>query len=186
MNITLISLLSFAGYYFTNHLPYKYVWRSSLDKFVPLEPLFLIPYVSLFPYLLLSYLLLMEPIHSLFAIAITICNVLATVFWTTLPNGIPRQNVKTAGWSKPVLDFIYRHDGDNNGLPSGHVYLSVICSYFLSLQYPSLLWLLIIWGSTIAISTVLVKQHFLVDILDGLVFAAVSIWLSHYLTIGVI
>ena len=186
MLLVISSLLSLLGYLLTNKRAYRYVWHSQLDDKVPLVPIFILPYLSLFPYIALSYLLLQSPHLTSFATTILVCNILANIFWYFWPNGVPRLAVKNDSWSHRVINRLYKTDNDTNGFPSGHVFLSVICSYYLSLQYAALTPLFMVLGGSIVISTVLVKQHYLVDILGGLIFAGLSLWMSQYLMSGIL
>ena len=76
--------------------------------------------------------------------------------------------------------MVYWFDGQYNNavFPSTHVYLSVICGYYLVLAFP--LYAFFIWAATllIAVSTVFIKQHNVMDVGGGVLWAATAIYLS--------
>jgi len=180
--LTILSVLSFFGYTLTNKRPYKHVFETRFDKRVKPWPIFVIPYLGLFPFIGLTYLLLLSsPYYVHFIMSIFIVNTLATLFWVLVPNGVKREPLEEKCPFSKTINFIYSIDGDRNGFPSGHVFLSLICSYYLiisSIPFTGL-WALI--GLLIAFSTVLTKQHYVIDILGGHLFTVVALVSSFYL-----
>ncbi len=70
-----------------------------------------------------------------------------------------------------VLRFIHEHAGRYNAFPSGHIYITFLLALFYSRLHPrSKVWwgLIKIIGS---LSTLFTHQHYIVDILGGLVVA---------------
>jgi membrane-associated phospholipid phosphatase len=179
MVLPLLSLITFIGYLYNNRRPYKYTFKTKLDSKIRLIPIFLIPYATLFPYIAFSYLYLKGPALNTFAVSIIISNILANLFWYFVPNGVKREKLHATGYLSKLLNFLYTHDQDANGFPSGHVYLSLICAYFLGLNSHTGLHYTI--GALIAISTIFTKQHYVVDIVGGFLWAVVSIFAAKLL-----
>ena len=178
MMLVFLSLLSFLGYNLTNKRPFVHNFETKLDQKIKPIKIFVIPYLGLFPYLILAYLSLQGSLRTNFLLSISICNVAAAIFWYFIPNGVSRPPLEKKDLFSKIINYIYQHDGDTNGFPSGHVFLSAIVSHFMILQQPKLMWAhLIAWGF-ISLSTVFTKQHYLVDILGGIIFAISSIFLS--------
>lgn len=173
--LVFFSVLSFSGYFLTNKKPFKYSFQTNLDRKIKAVPLFVIPYVLFFPLIIFTYLYLENNFKNDFAISLIIGNLMATIFWHLLPNGVVREVLPSQSYLARLINFIYRHDGDTNGFPSGHVFVSLLCSYYLSLTTPSLDLLFYLIGASISISTVLTKQHYLLDILGGVIFAMLAI-----------
>lgn len=171
----IISILSFSGYVITNKRPFVHSWKTKLDEKIKLNNLFLIPYLGFFFYVALGYFLLKEDIKMGFLTSLTICNIAATIFWYFLPNGVTRPLLEKDDFASKIINFIYCHDGDTNGFPSAHVFSSIIASYYLSLQQTNLTWLFIMCGILISLSTVFTKQHYVLDILGGIIFASLAI-----------
>ncbi len=154
----------------------KYYWKLPIDDKVPLVPVFIIPYIGYFFLIFGSVILLWEtPQINPFLVSYIVSYILAGIFWYILPNGVARPKITGKDIFSRLTKFIYKYDDDTNGFPSAHVFSTLICCYFLSLFFPSLY--ILIWGlaSLIIISTLLVKQHYVIDILGGIILFALSV-----------
>lgn len=156
----------------------KYYWKIDFDNKIPFAPIFIIPYVGYFLYIPATVLLLWNTKHiNSFLITYSISYILAELFWYFVPNGVKRMPIAKKDIFSRLTSFIHLHDDDTNGFPSAHVITSLICSYFLVLMFPQSV--IIIWSISflVCISTVLIKQHYVLDILGGIIFSIVSIML---------
>lgn len=149
------------------------------DAYVPLVPYFIIPYLALFPYMLATvYLVWATPYAETFFTSVAIAAWSAAFVWYFFPAGILRKREIGPDFFSQMIVWIYEHDQENNTFPSSHVFYAIMCSYFLALAYPAFTLLFTVIGFLIAISTVLVKQHHLADIVGGILWAAGSIWIA--------
>lgn len=174
--LVLLSILSFGGYFFTNKKPFTYSLKTGVDRKIKAVPVFVIPYVLFFPYIIFTFFSLETNFRNDFALSLILCNLAATAFWYFLPNGVVREVLDGNSFFAKLINFIYKNDGDTNGFPSGHVFVSLICSYYLALAMPAFAPLYWLTGSVISISTVLTKQHYILDILGGVIFATLAIF----------
>jgi membrane-associated phospholipid phosphatase len=172
-------------YFPTNriHAPGRWFFHDTwLDKYIPLVPYFIIPYVALFPYMVATAIAMLYTTHlTTFITAIAIVSWTAAIVWYFFPSGILRKRDIGPDFFSRMIVWIYEHDHENNTFPSSHVYYAIICSYFLTLSFPQFALLFAVVGGLITISTVLVKQHHAADILGGIVWAAGAISIAHYL-----
>ena len=162
----------------------RFFHNTALDDQIPLVPIFVIPYLALFPYTLFAaYALWSAPqLRTYFFVSLAIAAWTAALTWYLVPAGIPRQLRFTPDFFSKMIAWIYSQDThDNNSLPSAHVFYALICSYFLALAYPA--YGIIFWviGVIISVSTTLVKQHHVADILGGVVWMMASILIAHFL-----
>lgn len=156
-----------------------YYWKSKLDDKIWFMPIFVVPYVGYFLFIIVSIVGLWNSVHiDNFLISYIIAYLIAELFWYFFPNGVKRPMITGGGHLKKIVAFIYLHDGDTNGFPSGHVFGTLICSYYFSLAFPSMAVGTWIFGSLIIASTVLIKQHYLVDILGGFFVFIASLYLG--------
>lgn len=81
--------------------------------------------------------------------------------------GIPKSGVPNP------QDYIYR-----DCMPSGHTWITVICIYFVIKHRMKLAWYVVPIGVGLIISTVYMRYHYLVDVLTGITFAILCIWIE--------
>lgn len=168
----ILAALSIWLYEPLTHRPPHLYMASWLDKDTPLLPLFVIPYLALFPYVVLGVILMLAtPFASAYYATIVIAQLAAAVFWYFLPTGVHRPRHMHPGPLTSALKFVYGHDGEANAFPSAHVFGAFITSYYLAAAFPTLAFLWWVIGFFIALSTVFVKQHNLLDVVGGLVWA---------------
>lgn len=168
------------------HIPENGYWVSylPLDDKIPFFPPFVVFYVLWYP-LLLSvgiYLLLKEPDAFrrylwFFIVGISACLLICTIF----PNG---QNLRPVSM-KPsfftwLIGLLYGADTNTNVLPSMHVVgtAAVVygCLYSKTLRRPRWLIPICLLSAGICLSTVLIKQHSVLDLFTGLA-VCLPVWL---------
>lgn len=152
-----------------------YNLQLPLDAWVPVLPVFAVPYLLCLPYWLIFFVVaawrmedgVFRPfmLGSLFAILV------ATAFYIFLPTYTDRPLLAGDGWAMDLLRQIYANDQAYNAFPSGHVLFTTLIALFGADWRPG-------WGRPLAASVVLVilstlftGQHHLVDPLGGLVLA---------------
>jgi len=169
---------SFLPYFWLNRRPARYYWESKFDKRIPLIPLFVLPYISLLPLICTSLYFLRGRELTVFLTAYLLANLSASLFWYLFPNGVRRPKVNTRSIFSKALGLLYANDQDTNGCPSGHVYGAVICTYFLTRIFLGDIFVLTaitLWGLLIILSTLFVKQHYIIDVFVGILWAVLTI-----------
>jgi len=164
---------------------FNYYW---IDTQIPFVKWFIFPYISWMPVLYLSFLYLAIKHRSLYwrtlliyNISVMACNV---IFWL-FPTYVPRPDVVGTDLASMLVNFIYQSDAPLNCFPSIHCLTSYLL--FITLKRGlvtkrsvkvfmyTLLWLIII-------STVFTKQHALIDVFGGILFAELTYQLVHYIS----
>lgn len=160
-----------------NRRPVKYYWKTNLDDKIPLVQGMIVVYSS---YFLLffggSFRLIFSDQFWPFIRAMIIAQSLGDLFWWLWPNGVKRPEIAGEGVIREWLKKLYRFDQyDGNAAPSAHVFHALVIGYFSSRLWTD--WGLLIYGwvALIIASTVLIKQHYLVDILGGMLVAAIAL-----------
>lgn len=153
--------------------------KSELDSLIPFVPLFVIPYCSyyfyptLFPFIVRSRTMLYQA-----AFTLIILQIAATTTFLAIPSHIERPLINGDSLIHDMVRVIYKMDSGYNLLPSLHVAHSTI---FTIISFVTGTWFrYLILGSTILIccSTVLIKQHFIIDVPFGLLYAFISYYLA--------
>jgi len=154
----------------------KYYWKIKIiDDKIPLIPIFIIPYLGYFIYIITTIILLWNSsIINTFFITYIISYIVAGFFWYFIPNGVKRPIVKREDIFSKLITLIYKYDDDTNGFPSAHIFAALMCSYFLFLIFPQQIILITSITLLISSSTVFVKQHYVLDIVGGII----TFWLS--------
>ncbi|MBI9075425.1 MAG: phosphatase PAP2 family protein [Desulfatibacillum sp.] len=153
---------------------------SWLDNALPFVS-FLVPvYVS---YLLFGCLILANSqdnweLNDLFYLThfqLVVC----ALFFVFFPVTFPRHDYYvTSSITKVFLDFWLWFDAPNNCFPSLHTAnCALAIHYSLGKKWQ---WLFCIWGVLIIISTVLCKQHYVVDLVAGLCVYLLTIRFKHW------
>lgn len=179
----LIVPLYLAAFFTIEHFITDNYWATQtvVDEYIPFCELFVIPYNSWAPLLVVLgiYLILKDPEgFRRYMWFIGIAYLSATLFCALVPNGqdlrpavMPRENLCT--W---ILEITYRADTNTNVFPSVHV-LGVFAALAALWHTPKLSkgWKVggTIWECIILASTMLVKQHAFIDVIAGLVWGTV-------------
>ncbi len=181
-----ILILLFLGgvglYAFLNHRKVRYYLNRALDERVPFLALFVIPYIGLFPFVILMTVFLVRTSVAMeFLVAIVLAMYTASLVWYLFPTGVRRPKLRGKYTLESVVKWVYAHDDSANAFPSSHVFTALITSYYGSLAFPE--FSLVLWpiGVAIALSTVFVKQHYLADVLGGVFWVIGAIAISSYL-----
>jgi membrane-associated phospholipid phosphatase len=162
------------GYDVLNHGPYRLFLRTPMDQALPVVPLFVVPYVSLKPFLygsLLIFLLFRARIFQSAVLSMIATFLISYVFFAFLQTWVDRPVLHSDDVLTRMIRDVYAGDNPYNDFPSLHVSLSAIIAIHWWRFSRRFSWPLVLWGGLIAISTVMVKQHYVVDIPGGLIIA---------------
>jgi len=180
-----VFLLSVFLYYPLNARKSKYFFETPFDHFIPLLPCFVISYLAFFPFVAGTVIFsLGKVIFTELLMALIIANITAAIFWYFIPNGMRRPYLKGKDLFTKLLKWVYKHDNVTNAFPSGHVYYSLICGFYLWQSLSQIGWLFFAFGGLIAISTVFVKQHWVGDIGGGMLWTIGAIFVAKMIVGG--
>jgi membrane-associated phospholipid phosphatase len=104
--------------------------------------------------------------------AMIVATALAAVIFVAWPTQLERQTVPTVGLTGLAWSALYFSDTPNNCFPSLHAALAAIAGGALwrrRLHAPALL-----WPASIALATLMTKQHVVWDLAGGLLLAAAA------------
>lgn len=169
-----------AGYLLLEHRPVSTFWFTQLpiDTLIPFCEGFVVFYCIWFVLLVGTGLFLLlhdAPVFRRYMIFLGWTCLLSVVIWFLFPNAqalrpdvLPRENIFTA-----VIGLLYRADTCTNVFPSVHVVGSVgaalaLCDYAYPRGKNWLRFSSVLLAGLICTSTVLIKQHALIDVAGGL------------------
>jgi len=152
-------------------------FESPLDKFIPLVPVFLIPYLFgiVFWLATIFYINIKKKgeLVSRFNLKITLASILSVLIYILFPTFVNRPQITGTDIFSNILNWVYANDRVYNATPSGHVFYTILCLLTMWKVSPKyrLLWILI--SILIIASTVFTKQHNIFDVFWGTAFALI-------------
>ncbi len=182
------ALLLFALYLPLNLQREHMHWlETAADRHIPFMPVFVLPYVSYYFFLVIAALLLayrrkVERLEQ-YLLATILSLVVAYVFYGFFQTYVIRPEIIVSGPLTRLVAGIYKADNPYNDFPSLHVTLSILASICLYRQVKADK-ALAAWGVLIAISTVFIKQHYVMDVAGGIVLAVFSYCVSRFAFAG--
>jgi membrane-associated phospholipid phosphatase len=168
-------------YFLLNHGPAVLNLRTPLDDAIPVVPEFVIPYVSLNPYVyatLIILLLLRTRIFQSTALAMLGAWLVSYLFYYFLQSEMIRPVLTGTDVFTQMIRAVYAGDNPYNCFPSLHTSISTIMAvawYRFDRRAGIAAG---VWTALIVASTVLIKQHYLADVLGGLIVAFAAAWVA--------
>src|SRR3989339_333106 len=157
------------SYFFMNQLvdgKDYYNFQIVLDTLFPFLPFFVIFYLS--AYALMFYPLFEGEKWEPFALGMLSILFLTNIIFFLFPGNMIRPSVTNTDIWATILSWIYTFDKPHNLFPSTHISLSFMSTLILHKKAAY------IWFILIAFSTLFVKQHYILDILGGLVVGGIG------------
>jgi membrane-associated phospholipid phosphatase len=183
-NFGLISLLvaSFLIYFPLNHpTAVSASLRTPFDDLLPLIPALIVPYLLHWVVLvgsLVYFFLKDRRVFNLVTAAYILANFGAAIIYVLAQTSIDRPEIIGADIFSNLLRWLYSVDSPYSAWPSLHTAGSII--YAWGWWQIKRRWGRYAWAFTLVViaSTVLLKQHYVLDILGGILFAYGALWLS--------
>lgn len=165
---------------YSNNASIARVLKIWIDDYIPLIPIFSIPYIFYLPFLFLtlSYFFFFTNLFRSISVSFIFCQIVASLFFAFLQTTVARPNIVSTDIFSRLILLIYSKDQPFNCFPSLHVSLSIISGLYWVLKFPKIVLPMTVFVILICLSTVFVKQHYLVDIIGGLILAITSFYIG--------
>jgi membrane-associated phospholipid phosphatase len=163
-----------------NHGPALMHLRTPLDDAIPLIPLFVIPYVSLEPIIyfsLIVFLIFRTRIFQSAALSLILAMLVSYAVYFLAQTEVIRPTVSGADLLSRMVRDVYAGDNPYNDFPSLHTSLSTIIAIHWWRTDRRIGIIAAAWTALIVASTVFVKQHYVADVVSGLLLAWGASWL---------
>ena len=158
----------------------KYSFLIPLDEKIPFVPEFIWVYHTLMPVIMLTLIFQVKSksnfyftIWALFVATGVLC-----LFYIIFPSYYPRPDYTFTTFTEKFVELTYDLDKSCNTFPSGHVTFSWI-AFLSALKTPAYRNRLpvrifyLTWISTITLSTLTLKQHYIFDVISGIFLALI-------------
>ncbi len=166
----------------------EFDFYTDIDSFIPLVTEFIWVYHSVIPVMIFTMIVLVKDKTLFFSMfwSCFVASIILNISYLALPSFYPREEFVVSSIHDYLLHLTWQLDGAHNTFPSGHVTFSwlimltalkskmVSCSRSLSLLY-------IFWTVCVTLSTLVLKQHFVVDVLSGIFLSCFVFYSVNYL-----
>jgi membrane-associated phospholipid phosphatase len=153
-----------------------------IDKDIPLYP------PAVIPYLLGSFLFVAFPIWAslysergefeAYLISILTATIVSYLVYVTLPTYVIRPEVHSQDFFSRAVRLLYQNDYPQNAAPSGHTFYTLISFLYLKSWKPNVQIISLIIALLIIASTLLTKQHYVLDVMAGLILGLLAYWIG--------
>jgi membrane-associated phospholipid phosphatase len=158
-----------------------------LDGRIPFVPQLALVYFSTYFFVIQPFIILTEARHFYWMLAsFGSITVIATLIHAIVPSKIERNEILVAdGLSGKMIDLFQKTCKPYGNFPSMHVALSVpvVGANFL-VAGPTAGSISLVWAILIALSTLYTKQHYILDVLAGLIGGVLIYTLTYWLIMG--
>ncbi len=181
----LIMALAYFGiiwplYVFINHFELhhhfkRHVLEIWLDKLIPFEPIWVFFYASMYAFVLLPFIYVKE--HKIYRhmwYSFCLTGLIAYVIFLIFPTyDIMRPVSNPFDFQRYFLALDNKHDSPYNCFPSLHVGFSMTAALWTYYVDKSRIGKLVLtWGILVSISVLLVKEHYIADLVGGAALAS--------------
>ena len=153
------------------------VWFYSLDSSIPFVWWMIIPYYFHYIFVVIPPFVIKDKLKLYYLTSILIkTTMICYLFYIIWPisaelvlNTVPEKSPLGFFHSSITFDFLFQ-----NAFPSMHVVVSIIVVAVLADEYPNIKWPLYMLGVGIFLATFLIKQHYFLDSVAGLIIAVLG------------
>lgn len=163
------------GNWWAVRAPYSMSFWMDWEHSLPFVPPMILPYMSMYLVALcpLFFLSVLE-IRKLES-ALLWATVIAGVFFFLLPAPLAgARPEQVPGW-QPWFDSLYAVDNIGNTLPSLHITYSWMMLFTAARKSPRFAWIAYPWMAAIVASVLLVKQHYIADVVMGFLLGSLML-----------
>jgi len=140
------------------------------EQFIPFYPVFIFGYLTVFAVIALTYAGIQDIAYFKKTVkAFYLCVTIHFIIFLIWPVEFQLRPVidPTQGWIYRAVHFYYWLDLPYNCFPSLHTSNAFLCAFLLQRYRPGLGWIFFPAALLIAFSVVVVKQHYVADVVSG-------------------
>ncbi|MEK6933200.1 MAG: phosphatase PAP2 family protein [Nanoarchaeota archaeon] len=172
----LILILLLGGYLLVNEMNQgKAVFdvETPFDSEIPFLSFMVIFYILLFPLILIPFFIVKN--HKKIILQYVIITMISCWIFLALPSSIIRPDLNENNFFEKTLSYLYSVDKPYNLFPSLHASLLALAFIFIFNQNKKLSYNLLPLFILSFVSTLFVKQHYILDLVAGLLLAFITI-----------
>ena len=133
-------------------------------------------YLPFLGFCLIKGVLSLDKRSRIFLIVFLVSQIFANFIYLIFQTEVQRPLINSGFFENLVQTLVYQNDNPYNAFPSLHVIDSLLCGWYLkeSKNY----FFVYLFVFLVIISTVLIKQHYLIDIFGGLTWCIILYFLA--------
>jgi membrane-associated phospholipid phosphatase len=166
-------------YAWLNHGPAVLNLRTPVDAALPVVPVFVIPYDSLEPviyFTLIVFLLFRTRLFQSACLAVITALLVSYGFYFCLQTEVVRPVLTGSDVFTQMIRDVYAGDNPFNDFPSLHTSTSALMAIYWLRADRRVGIVAAVWAALVVASTVLIKQHYVADVVSGLALAFGAAW----------
>jgi len=182
ISLVLAAAVYFANeiYDFLNHGPAVWILKTPIDDALPVVKPFVLPYVSLnyvVYFTLIVFLLFRTKLFHSAALTMITAFLVSYFFYFFFQTEVMRPVLTGNDLFTHMIQNVYAGDNPYNDFPSLHTSVSTLLAihWFFFDRRTGII--ASIWAAFVVASTVLIKQHYVADVISGLLLASGASWL---------
>ena len=171
MGVTLVIL----AYFLLNHpRGAAHNLQTAFDTHWPFMPVLAIPYLLTLPvfWLTLLYGAWQNKKFEALTATVIITYSLSYLIFFVFQTHVVRPADTAPGFLDGLVRAIYSHDPPYNAFPSLHVAMAVILGFYFYQIKSRWLWLVAVFSVLVILSTLFIRQHYILDVIGGLMLSA--------------
>lgn len=159
---------------------------TSLDNAIPFVPAWAVIYLGCFLFWAINYILITHQKKEdwfRFATGDYLSRIVCGIFFVLLPTTNVRPEVTGSGFSECLVQFVYFMDAPTNLFPSIHCLVSWMC--FIGIRGRKYVpkWYQVfscLFAIAVFASTLFTKQHYIIDIIAGVIIAQICYYIGYH------
>lgn len=156
-----------------------------IDKYIPLYPPALIPYLVgsflFFAFPIWASLYSKRPEFEAYIISFLTATIISYIIYLTLPTYVIRPEIHSQDFFSKAISLLYQYDYPHNAAPSGHTFYTLISFLYIRVWNPKVQGISLTIALLIIASTLLTKQHYMLDMISGLILGFIAYWTGRYI-----
>ncbi|MEI6092060.1 MAG: phosphatase PAP2 family protein [bacterium] len=178
-----LGILAFIIFYMLpNHINIftpSYLHLFSFEKLIPFIDWTVWVYISDYVFIGVAFILLSDRdnMNKIYYSQIFLLFVSMFIFFI-FPTTYPRPQVEYSGFTGFFLQLLHSSDSPGNACPSIHVAMTFLGGYGFIKEKKNLFPFFMIWAVLISLSTLTVKQHYVVDVIAGFIMSVIFYYLG--------
>ncbi len=150
---------------------------TSLDRRIPLEPIFSVPYLLFLPvfWLIVLWAFIRRRWWRPLAAAIIVAYLISDATYLLFQTYVVRPPVPGHSVFDSLVRFIYRSDNPYNDFPSTHSASAAILAAYLVVTRSAYRFVGAAFALLVVVSTLFVKQHVIADAVAGVVLGTAAV-----------